>query len=77
MRFSLIKKKNLSKELHESGSQEVAACRHDATKNMGSPCGWDVSHGEVLIEETDGSCGMKNTTIFHKIITVTALLFLN
>ena len=28
-------------------------------QNMGSPCGWDVSHGEVKIEETDGSCGRK------------------
>ena len=26
---------------------------------MGSPCGLDVSHGEVEIEETDGSCGKK------------------
>ena len=33
--------------LHESGCQEVVACRHDASNNIGSPCGWDVSHGEV------------------------------
>ena len=33
--------------------------RHYASKNMGSPCGWIVSHGEVLNEETDVSCGRK------------------
>ena len=29
---------------------------------MVSHCGWDVSHGEVKIEETDGSCGGKKST---------------
>ena len=24
---------------------------------MVSPCGWDVCHGKVQVEETDGSCG--------------------
>ena len=58
VRFSIIKKnKAFQKNYMKSGCQEVAACRHDASKNMGSPCGWDVSHGEVEIEETVGGGG--------------------
>ena len=44
----------LPEELHESGCQEVATCRHDASKDMESPCGRDVSPEEVETEETDG-----------------------
>ena len=43
------------KESHEGGCQEVAACGYDASKNLGSPCSGDGSHGEVEIEETYGS----------------------
>ena len=49
-----VKRKSEKKELqgevldyqeeYESGGQEVATCRHDASKDLGSPCGWDVSH---------------------------------
>ena len=45
------------KEQHVGVDQDVVACRHDASKNMESPCSWDVSHGEIKIEETVGSCG--------------------
>ena len=56
MRFSLIKKNEaFQRKLHESGCQEVATCRFDASKDLESPCSRDVSHGEVKIEETDGS----------------------
>ena len=57
VRFSLIKKnrKSLSKELYESGYQKVAACGHDATQDLGSPCVGDGSYGEVEIEERHGS----------------------
>ena len=48
VRFSIIKKnKAFSKELHESGWKEVATCRHDASKDLVSSCGWDVSSGKV------------------------------
>ena len=44
-RFSIIKtNKAFRKELQEIGCQEVATCRHDASKDLGRPCGWDVSH---------------------------------
>ena len=57
MRFSFLKKKKqISKELHESGCQEAVTCGYDASKDLESPCSGDVSHGEVKIEETDGSC---------------------
>ena len=56
--FSIIKKNKAFRKI-ESGCQEVATCRHDAIKDLGSPCGWDVSHGEVKIEETDGNCRRK------------------
>ena len=49
VRFSIIKKNK--------------AFRKNYTKvgvDLGSPCGWDVSHGEIKIEETDGgSCGQQ------------------
>ena len=48
-------KQGFPKELQEGGSQEVATCGHDASKDLESPCGGDGSHGEVEIEETDGS----------------------
>ena len=35
------------KELHESWCQEVDASRYGASKDLGSPCGWDVSHGKM------------------------------
>ena len=45
VRLSIIKKnKAFPEEPHERGCQEVVACGHDASKNMWSPCGWDVSH---------------------------------
>ena len=45
VRFSIIKKnKALRKNYMKVGGQEVATCRHDASKDLGSPCGWDVSH---------------------------------
>ena len=47
---------SLPKELHESGGQEVATCGYDASKGLGNPSSGDVSHGEVKIEETGGSC---------------------
>ena len=47
VRFSLIKKNKAFQKIHESGGQDVASCRHDASKNMWSPCGWDLSHGEI------------------------------
>ena len=54
--FSLIKKnKVFSKEFYESGCQKVAACGHDASKHLVSPCVGDGSNGEVEIEATDGS----------------------
>ena len=46
---------SIAKELHECGCQEVATCRYDASKDLGSPCSGDVSHGEVKLEKTDGS----------------------
>ena len=56
VRFSLMKKnKAFQKELHESGCQEVVTSGCDASKDLGSPCSGDGSHGEVEIEETDGS----------------------
>ena len=54
-KFSLMKKN----KAHESWCQEVATCKFDASKDFGSPCGGDVSHGEVEIEKTDGSCCRK------------------
>ena len=45
---------SISKELHESGYQEVVTCRCDASKDLGSPCSGDDSNGEVNIEETHG-----------------------
>ena len=42
--------------------REVATCGNDAIKDLGSPCSGDVSHGEVEIEKTDGSCGWKKST---------------
>ena len=60
VRFSIIKKNgSLQKDFHESGCQEVGTCRHDASKDLESPCGWDVSRWEVEIEKTDGSCCRK------------------
>ena len=45
MRFSIIKKnKTFQKNYMKVGGQEVAPCRHDVSKDLGSPCGWDVSH---------------------------------
>ena len=51
---------SISKELHESGGQEVVMRGYDASKDLGSPCGGDVSHGEVKIKEANGGCcGLK------------------
>ena len=56
VRFSLIKKNEaFSKELHESGCQKVAMCGFDASKDLETACSVDGSHGEVEIEEADGS----------------------
>ena len=63
VRLSLIKKnKAFQKKLHESGCQEVATCMYDASKDLESPCSGDGSHGEVEIEETDGSSRQKSAT---------------
>ena len=52
VRFSLTKKsKAFQKKLHESVCQEVDTCRYDASKDLGSPCNGDISHGEVNIEK--------------------------
>ena len=48
-------KQGVPKELNEGGRQEVATCRHDASKDPGSPRSRDGSHGNVKMEETDGS----------------------
>ena len=48
VRFSLIKKnKAFQKNCLKVGGQEVAACRHDASKNMGNACSRDGSQGKV------------------------------
>ena len=47
---------SISKELHESGHQVVVTCKFVASKDLGSPCSGDVSHGEVAIKETNGGC---------------------
>ena len=36
------------------GGQEAATCRCDASKDLGSPCSGDVSHGEFIIESNQG-----------------------
>ena len=58
-KLSLVKKN----KAHESWCQEVATCEFDASKDFGSPCSGDVSHGEVEIEKTDGSCCRKNVRL--------------
>ena len=45
----------LPKEQHEGGRQKVVLDGHGASKDLGSPCSGDGSHGKVDIEETDGS----------------------
>ena len=40
------KNKAFKKEVHEGGRQVFATCRHDASKDLGSPCSGDVSYGE-------------------------------
>ena len=60
MRFSIVKKNKTSqKNCMKVGVKKLLRARMIPAKNIGSPCGWDVSHGEVEIEETDGSCGGK------------------
>ena len=45
VRFPIIKKnKAFQKNYMKGGCQEVATCRHDASNDLVSPCGWDVSH---------------------------------
>ena len=44
VRFSIIKKKKPLEKLHESGREEIPTNRHDASKDLVSSCGWDVSH---------------------------------
>ena len=57
MRFSIIKKnKTFGKNYMKVVSQEVATCRHDASKDVEGACSRDGSYGKVNIEETDGSC---------------------
>ena len=57
MSFAIRKKnKAFSKELHESGCQEVVTCRHEASKDLENSRGWDVSKGKAKIEKIDGSC---------------------
>ena len=40
-------KQRIPKELHEGGCQEVASCRHDASKDVVSAFRRDGSHGKV------------------------------
>ena len=47
---------SISKELHESGCQEVVTCRFGASKGLGSPCSGMFPTERVKIETTDGSC---------------------
>ena len=54
VRFSVIKTNKAFQKKYMKGVKKVATGRHDASKDKGSPCGWDVSNGEVEIEETDG-----------------------
>ena len=49
-------KVKLSLTKKNKGRQEVATCRHDASKHVEGACSGDGSHGKVGIEETDGSC---------------------
>ena len=53
------------KKLHESGCQEVATCKYDASKDLGSSCIGDGSHKEAEIEETDGSCSRQKRVRLH------------
>ena len=51
----------LPEQLHKSvGVKKLLRAGIDASEDIGSPCGWDVSHGE----ETDGSCGTKEEHYF-------------
>ena len=40
-------KQGVPKELNEGGRQEVATCRHDASKDVVSACSGDGSHAKV------------------------------
>ena len=51
-----MKKNKAFQQNYTGGRQEVATCRHDASKDVESACSRDGSHGKVKIEETDGSC---------------------
>ena len=43
--FSIIKKnKAFQKDYMKVGVKKLLCAGIDASKNMGSPCGWDVSH---------------------------------
>ena len=56
VRFLAHKENNtFQKSCMKVGGQEVATCGHGASKDLGSPCSGDGSHGKVNIEETDGS----------------------
>ena len=48
VRFLIIKKnKAFQKKLHGGGRQEVATCRHGASKNMESACSGDGSYRKI------------------------------
>ena len=56
VRFSLIKKnKAFQKSYMKVGAKKLLRSGHGASKDMGSLYSGDCSHGEVEIEETDGS----------------------
>ena len=58
-------KKNtaFSKELHESGCQEVVTCRCDASKDLESPCsGMSSTERFKLRRQMTGAAGKKGTT---------------
>ena len=46
---------SLPEDLREGGCQEVVTSRHGANNDLGSSCSGNSSHGNVKIEETDGS----------------------
>ena len=57
MKFEIIdhQEEQSFPELHEGVCQEVVKSGHGASKDLGSACSRDGSHGEVQIEKTDGS----------------------
>ena len=63
------KNKAFQKELHESGCQEVVKSGHGASKDLGSPCSGDCSHGKVeLRRQMAAAAGKKSTTSLSLVI---------